>query len=135
MKLRLERTGLILGVVLFAPPASAQEFRTLLGDGNNVDNPDWGVAFDFFDPGPAVQPFLPLDYSGVAASGFAYTDGVSEARTSGKGMFGTEGVETALSANWVEQSKRWPIQILEEVENRRAGAASDDILIVEIYRA
>lgn len=65
----------------------------------------------------------------------AYTDGVSEARVDAKSMFGSSGVETVLSRNWVEQSKRWPLQILEEVENRRAGAASDDILIVEIYRA
>jgi serine phosphatase RsbU (regulator of sigma subunit) len=65
----------------------------------------------------------------------AYTDGVSEARTSGHEMFGPEGVESVLSRNWVEQSKRWPIQILEDVENHRAGDASDDILILEIYRA
>jgi hypothetical protein len=50
-------------------------------------------------------------------------------------MFGPEGVESVLSRNWVEQSKRWPIQILEDVENHRAGNASDDILILEIYRA
>ncbi len=65
----------------------------------------------------------------------AYTDGVSEARISGDAMYGIEGVESVLSRNWVEQSKRWPIQILEDVENQRAGDASDDILILEIYRA
>lgn len=65
----------------------------------------------------------------------AFTDGVSEARIDSKLMFGSDGVEAVLSRNWVEQSKRWPLQILEEVENRRAGSASDDILIVEIYRA
>lgn len=65
----------------------------------------------------------------------AYTDGVSEARTGSESMFGTEGVETVLSHDWVEQSKRWPVQILEEVENRRAGGATDDILILETYRA
>ncbi len=65
----------------------------------------------------------------------AYTDGVSEARTGSTTMFGTDGVESVLSRNWVEQSKRWPLQILEEVENRRAGSASDDILILEVYRS
>ncbi len=65
----------------------------------------------------------------------AYTDGVSEARVSGDTMYGIEGVESVLSRNWVEQSKRWPVQILEDVENQRAGNASDDILILEIYRA
>lgn len=65
----------------------------------------------------------------------AYTDGVSEARVTGQEMFGTEGVEKVLSRNWVEQSKRWPAQILEDVEKRRAGSASDDILILEIYRS
>jgi len=65
----------------------------------------------------------------------AYTDGVSEARNGGSSMFGTEGVEAVLSRNWVEQSKRWPVQILEEVEKQRAGDAADDILILETYRA
>ncbi|MBO6738733.1 MAG: serine/threonine-protein phosphatase [Phycisphaerales bacterium] len=65
----------------------------------------------------------------------AYTDGVSEARIGAGQMFDTAGVEGVLSRNWVEQSKRWPVQILEEVEKQRAGDASDDILIVEIYRA
>jgi serine phosphatase RsbU (regulator of sigma subunit) len=65
----------------------------------------------------------------------AYTDGVSEARIAGQEMFGTHGVEEVLSRNWVEQSKRWPVQILEDVEKRRAGNASDDILILEVYRS
>lgn len=65
----------------------------------------------------------------------AYTDGVSEARIGADTMFGTDGVEGVLSRNWVEQTKRWPQQILEDVEKRRAGDASDDILILEIYRA
>lgn len=65
----------------------------------------------------------------------AYTDGVSEARISSSAMYSTEGVEAVLERNWVEQAKRWPLQILEDVEKRRAGAASDDILILEIYRA
>lgn len=73
---------------------------------------------------------------GEGDSLIAYTDGVSEARLSGKqDMFGTHGVEAVLSRNWVEQSKRWPIQILEDVENHRAGDASDDILILEVYRS
>lgn len=65
----------------------------------------------------------------------AYTDGVSEARIDSQSMFGDAGVDGVLSRNWLEHSQRWPLQILEEVEERRAGAASDDILIVEIYRA
>ncbi len=65
----------------------------------------------------------------------AYTDGVSEARLASNKMFGSEGVEAVLARNWVEQSKRWPMQIIEEVENRRAGSPSDDILILEVYRA
>lgn len=74
------------------------------------------------------HPFQPGD------SLIAYTDGVSEARVGGKSMFGTAGVQDVLSRNWVEQSKRWPIQILEEVEKQRAGDAADDILILEVYR-
>ncbi len=84
------------------------------------------------------QPFRPEVETHPFSEGdslIAYTDGVSEARTGSRTMFGTEGVEEVLSRNWVEQSKRWPVQILEEVENRRAGPASDDILILEIYRA
>jgi len=40
-----------------------------------------------------------------------------------------------LSEDWTEQQERWPEKILTDVEKRRAGSASDDILIVELYRA
>lgn len=72
---------------------------------------------------------------GEGDSLIAYTDGVSEARIGGDRMFGTEGVEAVLTRSWAEQSKRWPIQILEEVENQRTGDATDDILVLEIHRA
>lgn len=65
----------------------------------------------------------------------AFTDGVTEARVSARDMYALDGVEQVMARNWVEQSKRWPVQILEDVEKERAGDASDDILILEIYRA
>lgn len=95
-----------------------------------ASSPVLGVGTDqLFTIKVETHPFVEGD------SLIAYTDGVSEARIDSKSMFGSDGVEAVLSRNWVEQSKRWPLQILEEVENRRAGSASDDILIVEIYRA
>jgi len=65
----------------------------------------------------------------------AFTDGVSEASLPGGEMYGSAGVERVLEGNWVERSHRWPQMILEDVEKQRAGAASDDILVVELYRA
>jgi serine phosphatase RsbU (regulator of sigma subunit) len=66
----------------------------------------------------------------------AYTDGVSEAAIDQSGqMYETSGVERVLQEDWTEQSQRWPEKILADVEKRRAGSASDDILIVELYRA
>jgi serine phosphatase RsbU (regulator of sigma subunit) len=65
----------------------------------------------------------------------AYTDGVSEAVDHQGNLYTTKGIEKVLEDDWIEQSQRWPEKILTDVENRRAGSASDDILIVELYRA
>jgi len=74
------------------------------------------------------HPFLPGD------SLIAYTDGVSEASIPHGELYNTEGVERVLNRDWIDQSQRWPEKILADVENRRAGSAKDDILIVELYR-
>ncbi len=80
---------------------------------------------------PTVKehPFLPGD------SLIAYTDGVSEAMDQRGELYSTQGVERVLSEDWTEQQERWPEKILTDVEKKRAGSASDDILIVELYRA
>ncbi|MBL4698705.1 MAG: serine/threonine-protein phosphatase [Phycisphaerales bacterium] len=65
----------------------------------------------------------------------AYTDGVSESLNQRGELYTTQGVERVLKEDWNEQAQRWPEKILTDVENRRAGSASDDILIVELYRA
>ncbi|MEX0877183.1 MAG: SpoIIE family protein phosphatase [Phycisphaerales bacterium] len=91
--------------------------------------PVLGVGIDQpFAPAVEEQPFRAND------SLIAYTDGVSEALLGDDEMYKTTGVERVLEQNWVDQSTRWPALILEDVENRRAGPASDDILIVELYR-
>ena len=80
---------------------------------------------------PIVEehPFLQGD------SLIAYTDGVSEAVDQEGELYTTQGVERVLNEDWTEQQERWPEKILTDVEKRRAGSASDDILIVELYRA
>lgn len=80
---------------------------------------------------PSVEqhPFLPGD------SLIAYTDGVSEAVNQHNELYTTQGVLRVLEEDWIEQAQRWPEKILIDVENKRAGLASDDILIVELYRA
>ncbi len=82
-----------------------------------------------FEPVVEEHPFTTGD------SLVAFTDGVSEAHLGSGRMYGVTGVERVLEGNWIEQSKRWPTLILEDVEKRRAGPASDDILILELYRA
>ena len=64
-----------------------------------------------------------------------YTDGVSEAASETGELYNSKGVERLLEGDWTEQAERWPEKILRDVENQRAGSASDDILIVELYRA
>lgn len=80
---------------------------------------------------PQVEehPFLPGD------SIIAYTDGVSESLNAHGHLYTSQGVERVLKEDWRELNERWPEKILADVENRRAGPASDDILIVELYRA
>lgn len=92
--------------------------------------PVLGVGLDQpFSPSVEEHPF------GQGDSLIAYTDGVSESVLGSGRMYRVEGIEGVLEGSWIDQSKRWPTLILEDVENRRAGAASDDILIVELYRA
>ena len=64
-----------------------------------------------------------------------YTDGVSEAAGESGELYTSKGVERVLELEWNELAERWPEKILRDVGNRRAGPASDDILIVELYRA
>jgi len=65
----------------------------------------------------------------------AFTDGVSESVDHHGELYAVEGVKRVLEEDWIDQSHRWPEKILTDVENRRAGSAADDILIVELYRA
>jgi serine phosphatase RsbU (regulator of sigma subunit) len=92
--------------------------------------PLMGLGMDsLFEPIVEEYPFKPGD------SLVAYTDGVSEASVNRGEMYSTEGVTRVLEQDWSDQSERWPEKILTDVENRRAGPASDDILIVELYHA
>lgn len=91
--------------------------------------PVLGVGLNqHFEPRIEQHPFKPGD------SLIAYTDGVSEAMLPNGSMYEARGVLRVLEGNWIDQSRRWPSMILEDVEKRRAGAAADDILILELYR-
>jgi uncharacterized membrane protein YidH (DUF202 family) len=81
-----------------------------------------------FSPRDHVYPFEPGD------SMVAYTDGVTEAKDKSGEMFGLEGIESVLASGWVDGSSRWPENILNGVTQHRAGTATDDILIVDLYR-
>ncbi len=83
------------------------------------------------------ESFAPDDHVYPFASGdsmIAYTDGVTEARNKTGDFFDVEGIERVLSYGWVDASTRWPENILNGVTQHRAGSATDDILIVDLYR-
>ncbi|MDF1810040.1 MAG: PP2C family protein-serine/threonine phosphatase [Phycisphaerales bacterium] len=87
-----------------------------------------GMGFEV-EPTIEEEPFTSGD------SLIAYTDGVSEAVLHNGELYSTQGVVKVLEGDWIEQSERWPEKILTDVEKQRAGSASDDILIVELYCA
>ncbi len=82
-----------------------------------------------FKPVIEEHPFNPGDAL------IAYTDGVSEAVTQQGELYATTGVVKVLEEDWAGHAQRWPEKILADVQKKRAGLASDDILIVELYRA
>ncbi len=82
-----------------------------------------------FKPGIEEHPFNPGDAL------IAYTDGVSEAVTQQGELYATAGAVNVLEGDWADHAQRWPEKILADVQKKRAGLASDDILIVELYRA
>jgi sigma-B regulation protein RsbU (phosphoserine phosphatase) len=86
------------------------------------------VSDDGFMVTDQVYPFAAGD------SMVAFTDGVTEARNKAGDFFGLEGIERVLAYEWVDTSQRWPENILNGVKQHRAGSATDDILIVELYR-
>ncbi len=107
-------------------------FRNARGSTQRFEStaPVLGVGIgDELKPTVEEHPLAPGD------SLIAYTDGVSEAVTQQGELYSTTGVERVLEGDWADHAQRWPEKILTDVENRRAGPASDDILIVELYRA
>ena len=134
---------LVSGVAIYADPKNdvirianaghpAPVLRTERGSTEHFESssPVLGVGMGSENrPEVEEHPFFPGD------SLIAYTDGVSESSDNQGELYATKGVERVLEEDWIEQSQRWPEKILLDVEKRRAGSASDDILIVELYRA
>ncbi len=85
--------------------------------------------------GSELKPIIEEHPFRAGDSILAYTDGVSESLNDLGELYSTKGVERVLSEDWTDSHERWPEKILADVENQRAGSASDDILIVELYRA
>jgi len=85
--------------------------------------------------GESLSPTIEKYPFGTGDSLIVYTDGVSEAALGRGKQYATEGIEAVLEGDWAEAVERWPEKILRDVENKRAGDATDDILIVELYRA
>ncbi len=81
-----------------------------------------------FAPEDQTFPFA------VGDSIIGYTDGVTEARNKSGDFFGMDGIERVLAYGWVDASTRWPENIINGLSQHRAGSATDDILIVELYR-
>lgn len=106
--------------------------RTARGTIERIDSsmPVLGVGV-----GKRATPTIAEFAFNVGDSLIAYTDGVSEAEVARGEQYGIDGIEAVLESDWMEGSDRWPEKILNDVENKRAGSATDDILIVEIYRA
>ncbi len=85
--------------------------------------------------GGEIQPKIEEQRFEPGDSLIVYTDGVSESVGQSGEMYQTQGLIEALEGDWNEPGERWPEKILRDVENRRAGSAADDILLVELYRA
>ncbi len=86
------------------------------------------------DPGASMRWELETMRFGAGDSLIAFTDGVSEAMSSGREMFGSSGVRGAIQGGWIESGQRWPELIRRAVDRYCEGVVNDDMLIVDVYR-